>query len=212
MERAFSTDSAFSSQGGDDADKNLWVKFFMNPVQNNFKSEKEGRPIYDEKLFISIIIPGTPNKTERPARDEDKARFPKQWANFQAGQNEKVDGMPLEEWPQMTRALVDELRYKGFRSVEQIANASDAQMQGVGMGGGLGLRDKAKAFLALAKDTAAGQKFAAENEALKSQIADLQTQISQLNQQFLKSQKPVTAEAPKRRGRPPKAQTEGEQS
>ncbi len=189
-----------------DGDAALWVKFFPKSVQNNFRSAKEGRPCFDEKVFVSIIAPGDQNnKVERPVTESDKQRFPKQWANFQNGQNEKVEGTPIEEWPAITRAQADELKYLGIRSIEQLVAASDSQMQK--LMGGASLKMKATAFLKTAKDSAEGQRLVEANQALQSQIDALKAQIAALGSNPVKtdvnSSQPTAI--PKRRGRPPKA-------
>lgn len=181
-------------------DNTLWVKFYKQAVQNNFRSEKEGRPYFDEIDFVSIITPADPtNKVDRKASPDDKERFPKQWANYQNGQSEKIDGTLIEEWPQITRSRAEELRHIGVRTLEQLASLSDGQTQKIM--GGVSLRERAKAFLVLAKDTAAAQRIAAQNAELRSEIDALKAQIAALGK---------TADTPKRRGRPPKAQPEAQ--
>lgn len=198
-----------------DPDANLWVKFYTTSVQNNFRTEKEGHPCFDEKVYISIISPGDPNnKVDRPAKDADKERFHRQWANFERGQSEKVEGMPIEQWPMLNRAQADELKYLGVRSVEQLVAASDLQLQKIM--GGVSLREKAKVFLAVAKDTAEVQRVAEANRILTDRIAALEHQLAQLGAAATiqqPAQAPATEQtaAPKRRGRPPKSTT-GEQS
>ena len=179
-------------------DAALWVKFYTTSVKNEHRSAAEGHPCFDDKIYISIITPGQADKIERPIKDSDKQRFVKQWLNFQAGASEKIEGTPVVEWPQVTRAQADELKYLGVHSVEQLAAASDGQVQK--LMGGVSLREKAKAFLAIAKNTAEGQRIAAENKNLRDEIEALKAQVAQLG--AVKG----TPAIPKRRGRPPKLQ------
>jgi nucleotidyltransferase/DNA polymerase involved in DNA repair len=166
-----------------DPDATLWVRFFHKSVQNNFRTSTEGHPCFDDKVFISIIAPGDPNnKPERPITEADKQRFPRQWLNFERGQSEKVDGMPVEEWPLITRAQAEELKYLGVRSIEQLVAASDSQMQKIM--GGPSLRERARAFLASAKDTAKAQQLADENRILNDRIKALEQQLATLSARF----------------------------
>lgn len=182
-----------------DPDRNLFVKFYINPVKNNVKSEEAGRPIFEDVEFISIVSPAdSTSKIDRKASEKDRDRFHRQYAAFKRGESEKIEGTPLEEWAQLTRSQVEEMRYQGFRVVEQVAAANDSQVQKMGPGG-YGLREKAKAFVAYAKDTAKAQKDAEENAHLKQQIEDLRQQIADLSAKF------VSADAPKR-GRPRKTE------
>ncbi len=143
-------------------DENLFVKFYLKDVKNNFLSEKEGHPVYDKKVFVSILSPGSLlSQADRPVKDVDKERFPKQWMNYQNNQHAVITGMPLDQWPALDRNQIEELNAQKFYSVEQIAAASDAQLGN--LPNGFNLRTRAKAFIEYAKDTAAAQKLAADN-------------------------------------------------
>lgn len=161
-------------------DAALWVEFFKRPVHMTFKSEKEGRPIYEDRDFIRITTPGDRTSIiEREARNEDKERFRHKYEKYLSGQDVSTEGTPLEHWPQLTRSQVEELKHLKCFTVEQLAATSDAQCSRLGPGF-LGLRTKASAFLEAAKDTAVAQKYAAENEALRQEMADLKAQFAQL--------------------------------
>lgn len=128
-------------------DDQLFVKFFKHPRQDKAESIKEGRPVFKEVDYIEIRQPG--NKTSvvcRPVRQMDIDRFPEHWRKYLARiTDEHVEGTPLEEWPQITRSQVEELRFFNVRSVEQLANMSDGQSQkfmGINM-----LKKKAQEFL-----------------------------------------------------------------
>ena len=164
------------------ADAKLHVEFYDH--------RELGRP------FIRIMVPGdTTNIIDQPVRDDHKARFPRQWLHFQMqNENGDIPGTKLEDWHHaapgdITDAQVAELQILKFRTVEQVATASDAQVMRVGMGG-VGLRLKAQAFLRMKSESTANAELA---EA-KAQLAALQAQVAQLIE--------AKGEAP-RRGRPP---------
>ena len=78
------------------------------------------------------------------------------------------------------------MKHFKFYTVEQIANASDAQLNTIGMAAGMSpfaLRDKAKAFLSSAKDTALVQQQADELSKRDEIIARMQAQIAELASQ-----------------------------
>ena len=166
-------------------DSRLNVKFYQKAVQNNFKTALEGRPIMEMADFILIEVPGNQTLTiDTFVSDTDKERFPVQWARYQ---NEKIDGdiegTLLNDWPVLSAATAAELKHFKFYTVEQIANASDAQLNTLGMAAGMApftLRDKAKAFLASAKDTALVQQQADELAKRDEMIARMQAQIAEL--------------------------------
>lgn len=171
-------------------DSRLNVTFYQKAIENEFKSALEGRPIMELTDFVRIEIPGNTLLTiDTFAADEHKKRFPIQWARYQ---NEKVvgdiEGTLLHDWPVLNAAVAAELKHFKFYTVEQIASASDAQLGTLGMVAGMSpltLRDKAKAFLASAKDTALVQQQAdelrkrdEELSAVKAQLAELATQLN----------------------------------
>lgn len=166
-------------------DSRLNVKFYQKAIQNNFKTALEGRPIMEMADFILIEVPGNQTLTiDTFVSDTDKERFPVQWARYQ---NEKIDGdiegTLLNDWPVLSAATAAELKHFKFYTVEQIANASDAQLNTLGMAAGMApftLRDKAKAFLASAKDTALVQQQADELAKRDEMIARMQAQIAEL--------------------------------
>lgn len=172
-------------------DSRLNVKFYQRAISNEFKSILEGRPIMEMADFIIIEVPGD-NLTviDTFAVDEHKKRFPVQWARYQ---NEKTDGdiegTLLHDWPILNSAVAAELKHFRFYTVEQIAAASDAQLNTLGMAAGmspLSLRDKAKAFLSSAKGSALVQQQAdelrkrdEELSAIKAQLAELTNTMNQ---------------------------------
>lgn len=166
-------------------DSRLNVKFYQKAIQNNFKTALEGRPIMEMADFILIEIPGDSTLTiDTFVSESDKQRFPIQWARYQ---NEKTDGdiegTLLSDWPVLSSAVAAELKHFKFYTVEQIAQASDAQLNSLSMAAGMSpfaLRDKAKAFLASAKDTALVQQQADELRKRDEELAAVKAQLAEL--------------------------------
>ena len=169
-------------------DSRLNVKFYQKAIQNDFKTALEGRPIMEMRDFIIIEVPGnTLSVIDTFAAQEHKDRFPVQYARYM---NEKTDGdiegTLLHDWPVLNAAVAAELKHFKFYTVEQIAQASDAQLNTLGMAAGmspLALRDKAKAYLGSAKDTALVQQQADELSKRDEIIARMEAQIAELAQQ-----------------------------
>ena len=147
-----------SDRGG--ADGRLAIKFYKYVQEDVAATVAEGRPICKEIDYIKIIVPGdTLSEIDRPVYESDKTRFPIQWANYmnRVGDSGKYEGTPLTEWNLISRSQAEELRGRKFYTVEQIAGASDQQLQSIGMAAGMSpytFRDKAKAFLDSAKTVA----------------------------------------------------------
>lgn len=154
--------------GAHNPDSILRAVFNVLPILNAHKTSLEGRPIFDDVIHVQIMSPG--NDSNIPnirMRDEHKFRFPREWAMFKESTDGQhgIAGTPLSEWPQLRRAQVEELKGIKFFTVEQVAGASDQQMAGVTMIAGMSfhtLREKAKAYLRAAMDTALPQHQAEE--------------------------------------------------
>jgi len=168
------------------ADSQLHVEFYVKESGAN-----EG------KSYVRIMAPGDKtNIVDQPCRDDHKERFPRQWLYHQMQQGESAAeqiGTPLSHWHKddskdINRDQIAELAILKFVTVEQLALASDGQLQRIGMGG-VGLRERARQYLNRKNRSDAS----AELEDTKKQLAELQSQMAQLLE-----------DAPKRRGRPPK--------
>lgn len=166
-------------------DSRLNVKFYQKAIDNEYKSALEGRPIMEMADFVIIEVPGN-NLTviDTFASKEHKDRFPVQYARYM---NEKIDGdiegTLLHDWPVLNAAVAAELKHFKFYTVEQIATASDAQLNTLGMAAGmspLSLRDKAKAYLSSAKDSAYSQQLAEKSSKQDEMIARMEAQIAEL--------------------------------
>ena len=203
--------------GAKNPDSALVVEFYTKAVQDNFESSKQGRPVFSDAIYVRINVPGLKEmQWDMPARSDHKQRFPLQWAHYKnktEGDAREV-GTPLAEWPVLTRSQAEEFRAIKFFTVESIANASDANINNLGMIGGMSpytLREKARAFLKAATDAALPQHQAEELAKRDAEIAMLKEQMAQLAAAVnAKPQAaPATApELPKRRGpgRPTKAE------
>jgi len=100
------------------------IRFFFAYNENEEKSLREGRPIFDEIPSISIQFPGG-DETVRKIEPQDIQEYPEEYKRFQAGGEPITSGMPLQEWPPMTGTAMRELQYLGFRTVEQLAETHD---------------------------------------------------------------------------------------
>lgn len=176
--------------GARDPDSVLAVTFYTRAVKNNFKSMQENRPIFEDRVFVRIIPPGDgKNIIDTFANDADKKRFSRQWAHFQntKGGDSREIGTPVSEWTLLTPSQVEELRGVKFFTVEQIAGASDTQLQSIGMIAGtspMTLRTRAQAYLAAAKETALPQMQAEELAKRDADIADLKALLAAQGEQI----------------------------
>ncbi len=154
------------------------------------KSAEAGHDVYRDIVYIKICIPGDRNNIYfQPAKDRDKLRFPEAWKAFQercAGR-ETRQGMLIDHWAAINKSVALTLKAAHIYTVEALAEVHDGLIDRLGIDG-RGLRERAKAFLAQAKDTAAATRLAAEKAALQAQIEALQAQISALAAQGIAPQ------------------------
>jgi len=193
----------------------LGVKFFKEARKNEWKSQMEGRPIYEDAVMIHIVLPGNGLfDIKEVVQERHKQRFPLQWAAYQNanGKDPMMIGTPLEQWPLLGMSQIEELKALKFYTVENIAQASDATLHAMGMAGGMAphaLRDKAVRYLAAAKDDAAVNKQAEEIARLREEQAEKERehgqQLAALQAQLQALTQAVQA---KPRGRPKKVKEE----
>jgi hypothetical protein len=159
------------------ADSRLAVKFYKRAMKLEHESNEAGRPIFKDFDFVRIMVAGD-NLTEIDtyAQESHKQRFPRQWLQYQATQDysNEIIGTPVEQWPLISQSQAQELKGVKFMTVESIANASDLQLQRIGMIAGMSphaFRDKAKSFLNLASESAEAAKRDEEINQLKQELA-----------------------------------------
>ena len=176
--------------GAKNPDSGLFVEFFWHEAVDGWasreKSNLEQRKV-EVKLpkapFMRIMVPG--DKTSEfvcAVSEAQKRRFPREWMAWQIsegliGGDGDIPGWKLSEWDELNPDMVRELLYLRFQTVEQLAGASDTQIQGVGIGG-VGLREKARVALRNrmgAETKAAMEERDKENADLKARLERMET-------------------------------------
>jgi hypothetical protein len=179
-------------------------RFHMRAVEMPFKSREAGRPIYEDREFVEIIIPGMPKSTAcEPVNDQHIARWPQIYDLFKRGVEAPVTGTPLEEWNVLSAATVQNLKSLALRTVEDVAGASDSVLQNMGQGG-FDFRRRAQAYLETAKGSAPTEALMQQNELMRAKIEVLESQVKDLADLVQLYEEADKDQAPKR-GRPAKA-------
>ena len=164
------------------------VGFCLIPSEDKTKSSAAGYPVFREKEYVKIVVPGDKQSEYfQPSKDVDRKRYPLAYQAFKNRESSPVDeGMPIEQWPQVTRSIAMTLKAAGIHSVEALAAVHDGNIGKLGNNGSE-LRAKASAFLATAKDSAIATKLAADNKKLMDQISAMQAQIDALGKRKTKA-------------------------
>jgi hypothetical protein len=173
----------------------LRVTFYTEAVENAAETRKQGRPIFEDKEFVFILIGGDPKSTLRaPAHDQtdrDPAtgegrtyaqKYPEEYRFFKANEDQhQKSGTPLTEVPWLTAAQREELKALKIFTVEMLAGLDGTMLQRIGMGA-RELKNKAQAWLDAAAGSAVESRLAGENAALRDQMEAMQAQINQMLQ------------------------------
>ena len=116
-------------------DERKIVLFYNRPTLNVARSKAEGKRIFESREFIKIQEPGeTLMIVDRPVKDEDKQRWPRQWDRFAQGKNQIPDGIPLSLLFPAHPHIAEMLAGYQIHTIEQLANLSGHAISTVGMG------------------------------------------------------------------------------
>lgn len=161
-------------------------RFHLRAEKNNFLSNQAGRDIFEDKEFVEIITPGNARSIPtEPVNADHKARWPRQYQAFKDGQELPEVGTPLEQWPILTPATVQNLKALNIRTVEALAGVSDAAIQTMPTGA-RDFRDKAISWLEAATSNAPLERERARADAADAKAAYLGQQLSELADRMAK--------------------------
>ena len=207
-------------------DSKLLAEFYWRAVVDDEATKAAGRAIHKQAAYVRIDVPGDKTSTiDRPVRDEDKQRFPRQWAAFEVdAEQAAASGTLLSAWGALSPALVADYRYLKVLTVEQLAGMSDSNVKSLGSEGQKH-REMARAFLEASKSNAPLLALQAQLDARDAEVAALRQALKEQGDKVealaagreipvapVRSvpkveAAPVPADkpAPKKRGRPAKA-------
>lgn len=160
-------------------DERLYATFNTKPVFDQHSSNEKGRPIYLDRDFITIIVPGDKHSVVmRQARPVDIQRFPKQYDAFKSGKEEQQQGTPLGLMPWISPGRVEEYKFFKIVTVEQLANASDEG--GKNFMGFQADKVKAKEYMDAANRGIGVQEMEDQLALRDNQLAELRSQMDEL--------------------------------
>ena len=159
------------------------VFFHAVQVKNNFKTEMEKRPIFEERIFLKKLVPGDSTLVvDRPMRETDKEDYPIEWARFEQKKEQKSDGTPIDAWMAINDTQKAEFKALHIFTIDQFAKLPDSA--GNKIMGFNDLRTKARAFIGAAQDSQMMDRIRAEtDEKLKAQeveMSELRAMIAEL--------------------------------
>lgn len=176
------------------------------PAQFYWKEKKVAStpPTFEKVPYIVIYHTGSTDTTDRPVKEEDKMRYPREWAAFQAGEDQSEIGWSIRQVPFLDVAQAATYEARGVKNLEALSTASD--QVGIGILGFREHREQAKAMLLAAVDSKPMEELARKNSEQADQIALLQAQVKELCDKLdKKPDAPVAVDEVRRGpGRPPK--------
>ena len=176
--------------GAQNPDKLLHVEFYWHEPIDKWASEAATVKLQKKTVvkgaripFVLIMRPGDNTSVVRTAvREDHKARWPDKWLHWQmqeglVGDGAEVPGFKLEEWTYLNdkQDQLRELKFMRFSVVEQLAGASDGQIQKLGIGG-YGLREEAKKAL----KERMGAQITSEMKKKDEELAQLRERMAKL--------------------------------
>ena len=173
-------------------DRPPMVTFEYRAVEDRAATQTNGHYSTKDVPFASIMRPGSKDVLEveatqwlkRLEEDARQGRAPQSWAEgfsamferWKKGEEIPVEGTPIKGWTPLSPAQQKDIITAGFRTVEELAQASDPEVGSIGIGA-YDLRKKARTWIEQANGPG---KILARLEALEVQNKELQALNSQL--------------------------------
>ena len=211
--------------GSRNPDDGLFKEFFWYEAVDGWASAEESRKQQKKVVvklpkapYVRIMVPGDKTTEVVQAVTEPlKRRFAREWMAWQIdegliGGDADIPGWKLSEWPELDPDTVRELLHMRFQTVEQLAGASDKQIQGIGMGG-VNLREKARVAMRNRMGDETRQALEAERaekDELKARLAALEARLIGMDAPVApvaETQPDAVLEVRRGSGRPAKAES-----
>jgi len=162
------------------------LRIWRDEAQNNFLSQREGRPIFDEVIYAEIISPGSRDSAPvlelvrhfAPEMNHPGPMFHSRYDDYKhfvedferkSATDASLAGTPLGEWSEIPRRLAATLRASNIYTVDALAALPDSKLSAVGLDGRV-WRAKAEAYLQTAKNAAYATELAGQIDALKAEL------------------------------------------
>lgn len=161
-------------------DAGMVVMFYNYSKHNAHKSAQEGRPIFEDHVYVKISPPGERlNIVDRPATDEDRRRWNMQWQMFQQNKQQVPAGTPIGLLYPDQPSIADMLRAHRVHTVEQLSELSSNAIDTIGMGAQRYVND-ARKYLDQAGKGVHAIEFRKTVERLESEKRVLEQQMQAL--------------------------------
>lgn len=160
--------------------------FYLRPVHSPAKSREQGRPVYEDKVYVRVSPPGERlNIIDRPATHQDRAVWPQQYQQFMSQQEQRPDGTPIEMLYPDKPSVVAMLKANNVLTIEQCAELSSDAINTIGMGS-QGYVNDAVRYVEVASKGVSASQMRRELEERDSEIRTLRQQVDALKAEVAK--------------------------
>lgn len=149
------------------------------PAKFYWKEKKlsDNPPQFTKVPYTLIFLHGG-DTVDRPTRDQDKFDYPREWASFQAGEEQSKVGWAIEHAPFLDVAQVATYKALNIFTMEGLATAPDTSLQN--LMGAFEHRKRAQLMLKQAADGKPLMELAEQNKGLQDEVSLLRAQIAEL--------------------------------
>jgi hypothetical protein len=214
----------------------IYVEFSVKPYLDQEKSKEAGHNVYVDRDWMKWTKKGAQGLSNEDWLDRAQQHHPGVWGAakdayrfWKEGVEAPIVGTDLKMWPMITPAQVLNFHALGVKSVEDLAAITDGDIQRL-PSGTRALRDKAKAWLESANEhgrsaeviNALRSDLEQTKDALADAMAAVKEQREQINRLMEQSRNgdpsiqsagsSLDSERPKKRGRPPKRDSNSDTS
>lgn len=179
--------AGFNPNGGynlDRGDESLIVAFRWEAIEIKSQSDAEGLPKFKDVEYVEIRQPGARDPLyDGPLKENHKERFKPRYLAWKENREIAREGLPLEQWPILGGARIKELKAVGVHTVQELANVPDSLLPRLGLFGAQ-TRQKAKDWIANAKDSGVLSSLRSENDKLKEQLEFQNKRLVYLEEQL----------------------------
>ncbi len=167
------------------SDERKIILFYNKSVHQPRASQEQGRPVYNDVVFVRIGDPGEMKLSmiDRPATEEDKRRWPRHWMQFQNNAKQVPDGTPVDMLFPEKPSIIGTLKAFGVHTIEQLSHLSAEGIATVGMGATEWV-NRAKKYMERAEKGVGFHKLESELKARDTEIAVLKDNQARLQAQL----------------------------
>jgi cell division protein FtsB len=158
---------------------NVFARFHDVMVKTG-EFNKNGMPEFKSVVYVEIKVKDSRDVVDRPAREDDIRRFPREYQFYEVKKDKVKSGTPLNQFAFLSPIQIESCNVKGIFTVEDLASLDEERARNIGL---LDEVAFAKKFLEMSKNNNAIAKYEAEIKKLKAEIVKLKDELKAVREQ-----------------------------